>query len=104
MRYFYRILNHLRKNLPLKSKITVRRTKLPKAKDGDCSYRNDIFCIRIDKTLPEHSAIDVLLHEIAHVLSWEESGDEHSSNWGKSYSLVYRKFLEYHNNGHKISS
>lgn len=96
MEQYYSALRYLKKSLPLEHTVHVNRVKTPKDRDGDCCFRNDKFYIRIDKTLPEYYAIDVLLHEMAHVLAWDKDKlDYHGTNWGKAYSLVYRTFLEW---------
>jgi hypothetical protein len=91
-------MRHLKKVLPFSHKVHVRRVKLPKTIDGDCDFSNNKFTIRIERTLSELYAIEVLLHEMGHVLAWERDEDEHGPCWGKSYSLVYRNFLEWNEN------
>ncbi len=96
MKSFHSLLRFLKKNLLIEQKIIVRRTRLSKGLDGDCTLIDNRFFIRICKTLPDYYAIEVLIHEVAHCLAWDESKDEkHTTEWGKSYSLVYRKFLEW---------
>ena len=92
---FYSLMRHLKKDLPLSHKVHVRRIKMPKNIDGDCGFSNNKFTLRIERTLAEFYAIEVLLHEIAHVLAWEKDEDAHGPSWGKSYSKVYRSFLKW---------
>ncbi len=78
----------------------MRRMKISSKNDGDCQLKtrdgSRYFLIRINKTLPEYYAIDVLLHEIGHCISWDENAEEmHGASWGEAYSMVYRKFLEW---------
>jgi len=50
------------------------------------------FWITIKNTLDEQAAIDTLLHEWAHVLSWESwdtTGEEHNPVWSYYHSVVY---------------
>ena len=88
-------MRFLKKELPPEYPVQVRRTKIAQNLDGDCRLKEERFYIRIDKMLPEYYAIDVLLHEFAHCLAWGKDNDHHGPNWGKSYSLVYRTFLEW---------
>jgi len=93
---FYKVVRQMRKHLPILYPIHVRRVRMPKGDDGDCEFKKDKFRIRIEKTLPENYAIDVLLHELAHALDWdsgEHSDDEHGPTWGEAYSAIYRHFL-----------
>ena len=78
--------------------LCVKRCIVPKDREGDCDLCKRKFIIRIDKKLPEYFALDVLIHEVAHALSWNKDKDEHGLNWGKSYSKVYRIFLKHYIN------
>ena len=96
---FLDLLRYLKSNLPLPCPIQVRRIVLRKDMDGYCQLKNNKFIIRINKTLNENQAIDTLLHEVAHCLSWSEvhetTHEFHGLHWGKAYSIVYRKFLDW---------
>jgi hypothetical protein len=61
--------------------------------DGQCEKKRDRFIIKVSKRLSENYSVDVLLHEIAHALAWEQDADIHGPNWGKAYSKVYRMYL-----------
>lgn len=75
--------------------VSVRRVRLNERLDGDCRPHKGGFLIRINRSLPEHEAIETVLHETAHVLAWELCGDdEHCDQWGLAYSRVYRAFLK----------
>lgn len=104
---FMDILKFLRSNIVFDHPVYVRRTKMPKGFDGDCQLKKrakySYFCVRIDNTLTEKEAIEVLLHEIAHCMSWGK-GNEHNIDWGKAYSIVYRKFLQWNNEKPKVKS
>ena len=93
---FYSCLRYLRKHLKFSHPVQVRRTdKLPDDIDGDCSFHQGKFHVRIRKTLPEYYAIDVLVHEISHCLAWNSCGHTHNLCWGKAYSRAYRTFLKW---------
>jgi hypothetical protein len=88
------VVNYLKRACPPNVSVSVRRLKLSEHFDGDCQLKNGMFLIRINRNLPEHEAIDVLIHEWAHTLSWDLCPiDEHCDEWGKAYSRVYRAFL-----------
>lgn len=84
------LVQHLRFPHPL----TLRVTRLPKRRDGDCTLKNGKFDIRINRVLPVNQAIDAMLHELAHALSLEKDADAHGPAWGIAYSRVYRSFLQ----------
>lgn len=77
-------------------KVEVKRTKISKKFDGFCMFKNGLFKISICNQLKESEAIDALLHEFAHCLSWEKEKNEHGLQWGKAYSIVYRAFLKWY--------
>lgn len=85
-RYLKSITNS---DLPIK----VRREKLVDL-DGSCEKKDNFFLVKINKELTENVAIDVLIHEMAHVDSWDMNADVHGRNWGLSYSRLYRLFLQ----------
>lgn len=88
---FYSLLRFLKKEVP--RTFSVRRVKCPQKTLGDCVYYKKQFYIRVDKSLPEDFACDVLVHEVAHCLSWHSRDkDDHGSAWGRSYAEVYRAY------------
>lgn len=91
---YYSFVRYIKKHLELPYPFIIRRVKMPNGYDGDCRIKNNKFLIRVEKSLSEHYSIDVLIHEVSHCLSWEEE-NEHGVAWGKAYSKVYRKFLEW---------
>lgn len=54
------------------------------------------FEVVIDNRMPFGMCVDFLIHELAHVHSWERACDveDHCDEYGKSYALLYRKYLE----------
>jgi hypothetical protein len=76
------------------------------ARDGDCRIVRGKFQIRVSRELNESEAIDVLIHEWAHTLSWDVCVGKvaysrsisdyefdrlaHGPKWGLAYSKVYR--------------
>lgn len=107
MKCYRKILNILKSRFP-EYHVNVRRVKLPETLCGDCCLINGKkkrkeFLIRINNELSEELAIDTLVHEWAHILSWDAPGDEHGGAWGFAYSKVYRiylkEYVEAYNNG-----
>ena len=79
---------------PPRLPVKVRRVRLKRGIDGDCEKCVGHYYIRINRNLSESEAIDTLIHEWAHALSWSIRGDDHCDEWGKAYSRVYRVFLK----------
>lgn len=95
METYKKLVSFLKKKYPSK-KISIVRTTMSANVDGLCQQKTDnSFSIRIDKTLPEYYAIEVLLHEFAHILSWNKDKNVHGKHWGIAYSKVYRAYLEF---------
>jgi len=55
--------------------------------------------IHIDTRQPLYVAIDSLMHEFAHAMSWrhrsmDSSVSVHSGEWGLAYAKVYRSYID----------
>lgn len=77
-------------------KFRVRRIST-KASYGTCQKRGDVFFISIHKDLNDELAIHILVHELAHMITWDkciESEEIHDDRWGKAYSKVYRLYVD----------
>lgn len=92
-RTFHKAVAFLKKHAGCSQPVEVRRVKLDDL-DGKCYFKDDHFVIRINKNLSCEHAIDVLLHEYAHTISWKKEPDDHGPLWGVAYSNIYRLFLE----------
>ena len=79
----------VRSDIPIK----VRRTSLSDTLDGVCIGNGEYFLIKVSKTLTVGHAIDVMIHEFAHVEAWDKEKDPHGAIWGKCYSRIYREYL-----------
>ena len=95
---FKRCVSKLRKHAPPFFPVTVRRGRplTPKAL-AECGLERVgggwRFVIVIRKEARHQEAIDSLLHEWAHALSWSEGHPtltDHDETWGVCYSKVYR--------------
>ncbi|NQW48777.1 MAG: hypothetical protein HQ464_13540 [Planctomycetes bacterium] len=106
--YFFRVAEQLRIHLPASRPVIVLAGRQLSKKDGDCCVDRGKFQIRVSRQLNESDAVDVLLHEWAHALSWEAcvgkvaysrsiSDHEfdrlsHGPKWGLAFSRVYLCF------------
>lgn len=104
--FLSRILAQLRNRLPPRYPVDVLANQEFKTVDGDCTQIGRRFRIRLSRSMAETEAIEVLVHEWAHALSWGRSLHEvrkmsrlpwlefqraaHGPRWGIAYSLVYR--------------
>ena len=73
----------------------VKRTEIDGAYcHGFCELDQEKqqFNIRISSELSEEIAVETLMHEWAHALSWHAGGSDHSPAWGKAYARVYRVY------------
>jgi hypothetical protein len=72
--------------------------------DGDDSAfmvgDGETFDIHIDKRMPFGMCVDFIIHELAHVHSWDRADPEedHCEEFGKSWALLYRLYLYLYDN------
>jgi len=102
---YRKLITILKKRCPPAYPVKVRRVEMSCQKDGDCSLKECKFIIRINRNLSEQSAIETLLHEIAHARAWSHLHDSlscaefeersHDASWGVAYSEVYRIYEQY---------
>jgi hypothetical protein len=108
-RFFIRVLEQLTIHLPPRRPVVVLTGRQFSTKHGDCGLIDFRFRIRVSRELNESQAVDVLLHEWAHALSWDTCGDmsvqgrrlskyefdrlTHGPKWGLAYSKVYHCFV-----------
>lgn len=97
---YNKLLYMLKKHAPAAYPVSVRRKMLPKQLEGMCWKESKKFCIHICTKLDEARAMDVLLHEWAHAIAWNNLLDSvktdeefhrlsHGPEWGVAYSKVY---------------
>lgn len=60
--------------------------------DQDWYRGRPYYTVRISPGLQLIAVEELLIHEFAHVINWEEGGvnQAHGDEWGKSYALIYR--------------
>jgi hypothetical protein len=53
------------------------------------------FHLHLDCRMPWGMVVDFMIHELAHVHSWNVADDkeDHCDEFGKSYALLYRRYL-----------
>ncbi len=107
--YLFRVVEQLKRHLPPSRPLTVLAGRQLSKKDGDCCVARGKLQIRVSRELNESQALDVLLHEWAHALSWEACVGKvaysrrisdyefdrlaHGPKWGLAYSEVYLCFM-----------
>ena len=94
METYRKVVTFMKRTYFKKCPISIRRVNLAEGYDGLCEKQKSKFVIKIHNKRPEFYAIDVLLHEVAHALSWDKGKDSHGMEWGKAYSRVYRAYLK----------
>lgn len=73
--------------------------------DGDLAARDlfgytqnlgDCYMIVLDWHLEPQAKMMVLIHELAHVVHWEQggAGGDHGPGWGEAYSQVFRVWVQ----------
>lgn len=92
----YRMFQKAIRVMKTASPVPFRVRRIPlKGLDGLCEDKNSHFLVKINKNLPENHAIDVLIHEVAHAIAWDKSGDIHGDQWGICFSRLYRIWEKY---------
>lgn len=90
---FYDALRALREWHPVGDPVWVRRCRL-RGVYGTTQWLADHFLITIDSTLAPSDQVHTLLHEWAHVLTWDESEEDHDEVWSSAYSRIYQDLIE----------
>ena len=94
---FRRHVAKLRAAVPACAPVSVRRESPSHGRLAECaldgSGRNRRFVIRIRPEARFNEALDSLIHEWAHALSWTDghpSLTDHDEMWGVAFSRCYR--------------
>ena len=94
---FKLISNFFKKFYKNEFEISINKINLKKCQ-GYCALKNNKFFIKISKHLSEEHSIDVLLHELAHVITWNKEIKKHGKIWSIAYGKIYQIYLkEFHN-------
>jgi hypothetical protein len=105
--FLYYVIEHLGQEalLGLDAEDTSIRYKFEYIENGedDSAYVEGDgaeFHVHIDKRMPVGMMFDFIIHELAHVHSWERADDveDHCDEFGKSYALLYRLYLYLYEN------
>lgn len=106
---FGTVLAGLRRHCPAAMPVVVRTSWLSSDTLGRCARRKSRFVIALNANMNEHDAVETLIHEWAHALSWnlvldrlsrQDSVDphdfqeaSHDEAWGCAYSRVWRVYI-----------
>ena len=103
-RNFRRLAKVLRKKFPTLAPVYVyyRNGRMPRktlAMATAIFYDNRIhhFIITVDSRKSEIVVLDSLLHEWAHVVSWQDGQkevDEHDTTWAIAYSKIWTEIIK----------
>jgi hypothetical protein len=92
---FRRYIRALRRELPTKRPVVIRRRRIAdKTTDAYITLNSegDKYLIVISKALGYPVVIDCLIHEWAHALVWPVQS--HGKMWGKAYATVYNVVIK----------
>jgi len=95
---FRNLRNFIKKKVTLKYPISVRVLPIAADRYGDCYFDSKLkkFVIRIDKSISEDTAINTLIHEVAHCICYfEKEKEEHGKIFGNAYSKAYEIYEEW---------
>lgn len=89
---FLQAMRFLKSISKAKMPIKVKRVHL-KNLDGLCEKKKDHFLIKINNTISEQHAIDVLIHEISHADAdiWDKE-KMHGESWACCYAQLYQQW------------
>lgn len=107
--FFRRVLDALRANCPVRKPVTVHVGYVGHGVLGFCKCESHRTSIRVSGRLTQEAAVDVLVHEWAHAMSWDRRLDRlarapwisatefeaavHGPAWGVAYARAYLVFV-----------
>ncbi len=90
------VLNWLLEEYPPLGPVSIEFKKVDKKKadtGADCDKKGRRFIIRLDPRLTWYSAVELLMHEYAHVLTWPLTNyPDHSDEWALAFGRMYRRW------------
>lgn len=102
-----RVSRIIRENVDTEYPVRVRTVKPnPQIKKmnalGYCYLANErkpvaqrYFVIVIPRTTSADDVVELLVHEWAHCMSWDDPGDgDHGAKWAKAYSQLYQLIID----------
>jgi len=89
----------LRENFPPAYPTTVEWARLGErfahSHRGECEKVGRGLVIRLDDRLDWYSAIEILLHEFAHAVTWRSTDPlPHGSEWAATSGRIYSKWFD----------
>lgn len=88
---YYRVVHFFKKKFH-NIDISILKCRIPNDLEGECSYENGKYIIRINKNLNDSEAVNCLLHELSHIKTILEQKDPHGSAFGMAYSKIYKLY------------
>lgn len=95
MLHRYRIVSsYFRRCMPVS--VSIRRVRMGNDGWGEAKKIRGKYRITISSSLDDVASVVILLHELAHVLSWEKDThpSDHGPEFGRAYSKIWRMYLE----------
>ena len=84
--------------------VTLRRCKVPDGTWGDTGIAQvkgqPRIQIRVSKDLDDAAALCVVVHELAHAITWRHDGAEllresdHDAEWGVAFARLWRELVD----------
>jgi len=88
-------LDELMEDLPINRFVRLRRTPMKCFGSCSLSVSEKTITITISTNYPTSTQIDTLIHEYAHALEFDQTGN-HSPVWGKFHAQSYTAWAKRH--------
>lgn len=90
---FERFVIHLKRTVPLKHRVVVRRVDMKD--DGSTSMSDSgLITVCIRKRDPRHRQLDTLVHEWGHAWEYDQIGN-HGKGWGIGMAKAYEAWEQF---------
>ena len=87
---FHSMARFLKKKRQFVEPLHTLIKKVPRRRDGDCTYDGTRYMIRVAPYLDTNEAIGTLLHEMAHAVSWGLDGPDETDDHGDFFKHAER--------------